>query len=71
MIIFSSFLKSQLLNFDQQIFLEPLIGLSKFAAMKLKHEIESTGLIGQITFDFSASFIVSSKVVEDFQLNHL
>ena len=38
-----------------------LIGLFKLAAIELKHEIESTGFIGQITFDFSASFIVSSK----------
>ena len=39
------------------------MGLSKFAAIELKHEIESTGLIGQITFDFSASLIVSSNVL--------
>ena len=39
------------------------MGLLKFAAIELKQEIESTGLIGQITFDFSASLIVSSNVV--------
>ena len=40
------------------------MGLFKFQAIELKQEIESTGLIGQITFDFSANIIVNNKSIE-------